>query len=172
MGASDPGLAGPDAAVRSALSEPLPGEERDADLVDLPSLAERTGLSLPLLEAVVREGLLLPRATDPDRFAVVDAEVVHAALRIVDAGVPLAELLELGRRTDTVMRDIAERAVDLFARYVRDPAVGTAGSDEAATAQMLAALGAMLPATERMIARHFRMLLLAAARERLGEGDR
>lgn len=171
MDGSESGLAGPDAAVRSALSGRLPDEEHDAELVDLPTLAERTDLSLPLLEAVAREDLLLPRLRDPDRFAVGDAEVVRAALDVVAAGVPLAELLELGRRTDAVMRDIAERAVDLFARYVRDPAVGTAGSDEAAAEQMLGALGAMLPATERLIARHFRMLLLAAARERLGDED-
>lgn len=155
-----------DAAVAAALSAPLPGED-DGELVTLEELADRAELSLPLLEALVRERLLLPAVDDPPRFRMTDASSVRAALELVDAGLPLAELLELARRADASLREIAEHAVDLFARYVRDPAVGFAPSEDAAGERMVGALHRMLPATEQLIAQHLRRLIIAEARELL-----
>lgn len=173
QGVSEPSLPRPDAAdaaLADALSEPLPGELGPAELLTLPELAERSELSLPLLEAVVREGLLAPRAGDPDRFALADAEVVRAGLRLVESGLPLAELLDLARRTDEALRAIAADAVDRFARFVRDPAHGTARDEDEAAARVVTAFRDMLPATERLVGQHFRQLLVAEARQRLGDG--
>lgn len=160
-----------DAAVAAALAGPLPGDEEDA-LVPLPELAERAELSLPLLQALARDGLLLPSAVDPPRYRLSDAGPVRAALQLVDAGLPLAELLELARRSDAALREIAEHAVELFARYVRDPAVGLSPSEDEAATKMLDALRTMLPATEQLVAQHFRRLIIVAARDLLeAEGD-
>ena len=156
-----------DAAVAAALTGPLPGEEPGGELVTLEELAARADVSVPLLEAFVREHLLLPVDDDPVRFRAADVDSVAAAVELVDAGLPLAELLDLARRADGALRGIAEHAVDLFARYVRDPAVGLAGSDEEAAEQMIGALHTMLPATQRLVAQHLRRLLVQAAIERL-----
>lgn len=158
-----------DAALAAALSAPLPGEDDGADgeLLPLPELAERTGLSLPLLEALEREGLLIARDQHPPRFAPADAEAVRAGLALVDAGLPLAELLDLARRTDEALREVAGHAVDLFVAFVRDPVQGTAATSDEAAERLVTAFRAMLPATERLVGHHFRRLLVAAARERL-----
>lgn len=158
-------LAPADAALAAALS--APAEDAD-DLLTLEELAERADVSLPLLEAIAREGFLVPRATDPDRFALEDADVVGAGLSLLEAGLPLAELLDIARRTDDAMRGIAEHAVDVFVEFVRDPVRGTSSSEEEAAEQLVGAFRTMLPATEKLVGSHFRSLLVTAARERLG----
>ncbi|MFP5309778.1 MAG: hypothetical protein ACLGIR_09405 [Actinomycetes bacterium] len=157
-----------DAALVEALATPLPGDEDPTgELVSLETLAERTELSLALLEAVVREGLLRPRLDDPPRFAVSDAASVRAGLALVEAGLPLAELLDLARRTDEAMAPIATHAVELFLGFVRDPVHGTSSSDAEASERLVRAVHEMLPAAERLVGRHFRQLVLAAAQTRL-----
>ena len=152
-----------------ALLEAL--DDGDARLETLEELARSTGISVALLEALVRGGLLLPRSSDPDRFDPADAEAIGAGLSLVEAGLPLAELLDLARAMDEAMRPIASRAVDVFAAYVRDSVEATAGSDEAAAERLVEAFRTMLPATGRLVGHHFRGLLLADARRRLTQEE-
>lgn len=157
-----------DAALAAALAGRGRGPEGErARLLTLAELAEEADLSLPLLEAVHREGFLVARAQDPPRFVLEDAEAVRAGLTLVEAGLPLAELLDLARRTDAAMRGVAEHAVEVFVQFVRDPVQGTAGSSDEAAERLVAAFQAMLPATERLVGHHFRQLLVAAARDRI-----
>jgi DNA-binding transcriptional MerR regulator len=179
-------------ALALALAGPLPGEDAPSrpvgqvagqgggapadaghQLLTLDELAERTGVSLTLLEAIAREGLLVPRVGDDERaYTVADAAAVQAGLALLEAGVPLSELLALARAHDEAMRATAEQAVDLFARYVRDPIRGSAVSDAEASERMVGALQAMLPAAGTVVAHHFRRRLLAAARARIEQDDR
>lgn len=157
-----------DAALAAALG--LGGADDGTDaLLTLTELAAAARLSLPLLEAIHREGFLVARAEDPPRFALEDAEAVRAGLALVEAGLPLAELLDLARRTDAAMQGVADHAVDLFVQFVRDPVQGTAASADEAASRLVAAFQAMLPATERLVGHHFRQLLVAAARRRLAD---
>jgi hypothetical protein len=158
-----------DAALADRLAAPLPGEDA-GELVTLEVLAERSELSLPLLEAIVREGLLLPRVEgDEPLFAVDDADTVRAGLALVEAGLPLAELLDLARHADEALRGVADQAVEAFLTYVRDAVHGTASSPDDATTRLLGAFETMLPATERLVGLHFRRLVVERARERVGE---
>lgn len=151
-----------------ALLDALGGEDELATLEDL---AELAGVSLPLLEALVRGGLLIPKAFDPDRFDVGEGEAVAAGLQLVEAGLPLAELMNLARDMDEAMRPIAARAVDVFATYVRDSVEATASSDTDAAERLVEAFRTMLPATSRLVSHHFRGLLLAYARDRMTSGE-
>ncbi|CAN5889795.1 hypothetical protein BH23ACT5_BH23ACT5_03160 [soil metagenome] len=138
------------------------------DLVSLDDLSTRTGLSLPLLEALAREGLLVPRTSDPEpRYHLADADSVRAGLEMVGAGLPLAELLEMARLADEAMRPVAEAAVDAFVRYVTDPLEGTSTTSEEAANRMVAAFETMLPAAGRLVSHHFQRLLVDDARRRL-----
>lgn len=163
---TDP-LAPADAALVAALDAPTAAD--GGELLTLEELAETAEVSLPLLEAIAREGLIVPRATDPDRYALADADVVGAGLALVEAGLPLAELLDIARRTDEAMRGIAAHAVDVFVDFVRDPVQGTAESDEEAAERLVEAFRTMLPAVETLVGSHFRSLLLAAARTRIAD---
>lgn len=143
--------------------------DEDTDLVTLPELAESSGLSLPLLEALAREGLLVARDTDPPRFHGDDAEAVRAGLEMVTAGLPLAELLEVARRADRALKPVAEAAVDTFVRFVSDPLEASASTSEEAQTRLIDALETMLPAAGRLVAHHFQRLLIDGARRRLEE---
>jgi len=157
-----------DAALAAAVGA---ADDLDAPF-DLPMLAVEVGASVTLLESVARAGLLLPHHIDADgaaRYSAADAEAVRAGLTLLDAGLPLAELLALAGPTDAAVRDVAERAVDAFLRFVRDPVLGTAVDDDEAAARLVTAYERMLPATERLVAHHLRRRLIAAALEQLAE---
>jgi DNA-binding transcriptional MerR regulator len=144
-------------------------DDRDAPH-DLAGLAAEVGAPVTLLEAVARAGLLLPHHVDNGgvpRFSAADAEAVRAGLELLDAGLPLAELLELAGPTDAAVRDVAARAVEAFLRFVRDPVLGTAPDEEVAGQRLVAAYERMLPAVERLVAHHLRRRLIMAAVERM-----
>lgn len=157
-----PPLDRPDAVLAAELS----GAEPPTLTVD--DLAERTGVSPVLLEAIEREGLLIPALVDGEkRYSSSDAATVQAGLELLDAGLPLAELLDLARRLDDALGDVADHAVELFLRFIRDPVRGTAESDDEAAVRLVDAFHRMLPAASAVVGQHFRRLLVAAARHRV-----
>jgi DNA-binding transcriptional MerR regulator len=158
-----------DEALASALAEPAPGDGA-GELLTLDRLAELTGVSPALLAALQREGLLEPVERDGEAlYSAGDARTIAAGLTLLDAGLPLGELLALARAHDRVMRGIAEQAVELFARFVRDPIRAAASSEEEAAERLVEAFRTMLPATSALVASHFERVLLAAARRRMEE---
>lgn len=168
------GLDASEEALALAIAGPLPGDAATTEeSLTLAELAERTGVSPPLLEALQREGLLVPRAADGEpRYTAADAAVVRSGLQLLESGVPLSELLELARRHDAAVRGTAEHAVELFARFVRDPIRADAADEAEYAERTVAALHAMLPATTGLVTHHFQRLLLDTARARIeAEGD-
>jgi hypothetical protein len=160
----DGALSRPDAALAAAVAD-----DEDAPF-DLDALAAEVGATRALLDAIARAGLLLPHHVDAAgvaRFSRADAEAVRAGLTLVEAGLPLGELLDIGRRTDAAVRDVADHAVEAFLRFVRDPVRGTAADESEATERLVTAYRVMLPATERLVAHHTRRRLLAAAVEQI-----
>ena len=151
----------------AALAVALTGGEVPGQLLTLSELADRTQLSLPLLQAIEREGFLATGDDDEPVYTSADADALQAGMALLEAGVPLSELLALARKQDAAMRTVAEEAVDLFARYVRDPIRGSVADPDEAAEQMVTALQAMLPATSALVTHHFRRRLLAAARARI-----
>jgi len=162
----DPSLDAPDAALAAAVVDD------GSAAFDLDGLAAEVGATRTLLDALERAGLLLPHHVDADgvaRYSSADARAIRAGMTLLDAGLPLGELLELARRTDAAVGDIATPAVDAFLRFVRDPVRGTAGSDDEAAERLVTAYQRMLPATETLVAHHLRRRLLATAASRVAE---
>ena len=159
-----------DAALIEALSTATGDTDPDGDAgsLSLEDLAERAGLPTTVVEAVAREGLLHPVPdTDPPRFSEDDLTVLRAGTTLLEAGLPLGELLDLARRTDQSLRQLADHAVEVFLHFVRDPVRGTAEDPDEAAGQLVAAFRSMLPATGELVGAHFRRLLVAAARARV-----
>jgi hypothetical protein len=158
--ASDaPPLDPTDAALAAAL-------QRDAGaLLPLEELATRSALSLPLLEALAREGLLPSRGDD--LYSEKDLGPVRSGLALLEAGLPLDELLGLAREADAALQGIADDAVELFLGFVRDPVRGTSDNPTEAADTLVNAFETMLPEAERLVGRRFGQLVLAAARLRV-----
>lgn len=157
-------LDAPDAALAAAVVD-----DGEAPF-DLDGLVAEVGSTRTLLEAVERAGLLVPHHVDAHgvaRYSAADAAAVRAGLTLLDAGLPLGELLDLARRTDEAIQGVATHAVEAFLRFVRDPVRGGAGSDDEAGQRLVTAYERMLPATEHLVAHHLRRRLLAEAAERV-----
>ncbi len=166
LGRADADLAAAVAAAR--------GESPQEELLTLERFAQRSGVPASLIQAVEREGIRLGRAEDgSERYTAADIEMVRAALKLLEFGLPLGELLALARDTHTAMVGVAERAVELFDEHVRKPIRDTSGSDEAAAAQLVEAFRMLLPAVTDLVANHFRRVLLETAEDHIDRlGDR
>jgi DNA-binding transcriptional MerR regulator len=143
-------------------------DSRSEEWLTIDALAERSGIPLPLLEAVEREGLLVPRLHGGEpRYTPADVEAAAAGLRLLQQGLPLPELLELARTHCAAVRATAERAVELFDAYVRHPLQHHDEGGDPAALRLVAAFEELLPATLTIVAHHFRRTLLAVAQEHI-----
>jgi DNA-binding transcriptional MerR regulator len=150
-------------AVAVARSESL-----DTELLSLEEFAARSGVPASLIQAVEREGIELGRSVDGEvHYTAADIEIVRGALRLLEYGLPVSDLLALARDTNEAMIGLAGRAVELFDRHVRKPIIDTAGSSEVAAQQLVEAFDVLLPAVTNLVANHFRRVLLAEAEGRL-----
>jgi DNA-binding transcriptional MerR regulator len=161
LGAADADLAAAVAAAR--------GDGGDAaELLTLEGFAHQSGVPASLIQAVEREGIRLGRRVDgQERYTAADIELVRSALRLLEFGLPLSDLLSLARDADSAMRGLAERAVELFDEHVRKPIRDTAGDDRRAAEQMVEAFGELLPAVTQLVSEHFRRVLLETAEEHI-----
>lgn len=156
-----------DADLALAVAAARGGTAHD-ELLALDEFADRSGVPASLIQAVEREGIELGRVVDGEtRYTAADIDMVRGALRLLEYGLPLGELLELARDTNEAMVALASRAVELFDTYVRKPIRDTAASEEAAAGQLVEAFDALLPAVTNLVANHFRRVLLDRAEERL-----
>ena len=112
LGLADAGLA---AAVAAERADPVDGE-----LLNLDAFAASSGVPASSIQAVEREGIRIGHQVDGEtRYTTADIELVRTALRLLDHGLPLGDLLSLARDADDAMRGLADRAVDLFDEHVR-----------------------------------------------------
>jgi hypothetical protein len=145
-------------------------EPGDDELLTLEELAETSSISPVVIAMLVREGWIVPHVTESgERFDRADLGAVSAGLRLVEAGLPMAELLDLARRMDEAMDPVARLAVDVFARFVRDSVEASAASTDEAASTLQRAVDEMLPATSALVGEHFRRLVVKHATARLVE---
>lgn len=153
-----------DAVLLNALE---PGAD---DLLTTDELATMSQTSPVVISLLVREGWIVPHSTpEGERFDRGDLGAVTAGLRLVEAGLPMAELLDLARKMDQAMDPVASMAVDVFARFVRDSIQAAATSSGEAASVLLRAVDEMLPATAELVGEHFRRLVVKHATARLSE---
>jgi DNA-binding transcriptional MerR regulator len=142
------------------------GEDDQAATLTLDELATASGVPASLIQAVEREGIAVGWRVDGEiRYSIADVEVVRTALRLLEFGLPVGELLSLARDADAALRTLAVRAVDLFDAHVREPIRDTVG--DPGGARTAEAFEALLPAVTALIANHFRRVVLEEAERRL-----
>ena len=123
-----------------------------------------TGTAGLLLEGAVR--LLVPVSDGADaRYPAADLEAIGAGLKLLAAGVPLAELMDLGREHAESVERTSRRAVDLFDRHVRERIQAEGRDRAAAERELLELFNQLLEASGTLVRHHFERTLLRAARE-------
>ena len=139
-----------------------------AATLTLDELATASGVPGSLIQAAEREGIAIGRRVAGEmRYSLADAEVMRTALRLLEFGLPVGELLALAREADAALRAIAVRAVELFDAHVREPIRDTAGASPEGAARTVEAFEALLPAVTSLISNHFRRVVLEEAERRL-----
>jgi DNA-binding transcriptional MerR regulator len=140
----------------------------DAELLSLDDLAGRVGVPAALLEAVAREGLVVPQQRGGQSgYTPADADVLRAGLRLLEAGFPLPDLLALARRHHDATRAIAADAVEMFDTHVRHPIQRSDLTDDEKAERLVEAFRTLLPTATTLVANHFRSVLLEIAQEHL-----
>ncbi|HEY4938380.1 MAG TPA: MerR family transcriptional regulator [Actinomycetota bacterium] len=164
-----------DEALASALARTLPGalpgddaggDKDPEELLTLEEFAERTGIPEALIQVIERQGLLVAPPGDGPRYTSADVRAASAGIALLEAGLPLDELLALAKEHDRAARATAARAVELFDAYVRAPIREESQSDAEAAERLVEAFRTLLPATTRLVAHHFQRVLLATAQAR------
>ena len=160
-----------DADLAAAVAAARGDRGAHAELLSLEGFSQRSGVPASLIQAVEREGIRLGRSIGgEERYTAADIDLVRTALRLLEFGLPLGDLLALARDADASMRRLAERAVELFDEHVRKPIRDTAGDDDRRAAdQMVEAFAQLLPVVTQLVSDHFRRVLLETAEEHIEE---
>jgi DNA-binding transcriptional MerR regulator len=134
-------------------------------------LAAESGVPEALIRAVEEAGILEPvRVGSGAHYTDADLELARAALTLLNENLPLPELLALAIHHADSVREVVDRAIELFDGYVRRDRAG----GERAPAVVVEAFRRMLPAVTGLVAQHFHRTLVARALarlERLGDRD-
>jgi DNA-binding transcriptional MerR regulator len=159
-----------DAELAAAVAAARGDGASDGELLTLEAFSQRSGVPASLIQAVEREGIRFGRSVDgEERYTTSDIEMVRTALRLLEFGLPLRDLLDLAREADQAMRSLAEKAVDLFDEHVRKPIRDTVGDPQEVSAQTVEAFAELLPAVTKLVSDHFRRVLLETAEEHIEE---
>jgi DNA-binding transcriptional MerR regulator len=162
-------LLAPDAgsgALRRTLAE-----ARGPRALTREELAAESGVPEDLIAAIEGAGLVEPMEVGArPSYAEADVEMARGALALLREGFPLQDLLGLAIGHADHVRDLVDRAIDLFNRHVRRTRAGA----ERDPAEVAAAFKRIMPAVLALVAHHFHRTLVARALARLdrqGEGD-
>ena len=146
-------------------------------------LAASTGVSELLIETIERAELLAPLHADVEpRYTDADRRSVEAARLLLESGFPVQDLLPLARRHAQHTDEIADGAIELFERHVRQgggdapPSRGaappTSGHAPPSSERVTEIFRELLPAATTLVALHFQRTLIERARARLARaGD-
>ncbi len=94
-----------DADLAAAVAEARGETGADDRSLDLEDFAAMSGVPASLIQAVEREGIRIGRAVDGEmRYTPADTELVRTALRLLEFGLPLGDLLGLARDADGALR--------------------------------------------------------------------
>jgi DNA-binding transcriptional MerR regulator len=141
-------------ALRAAL------EEGRSEAVYKPrEFARALGIPYPLLVSLEKSGLLVPQpGGDGDqRYTQGDLEVTRGALKLLESGVPLHDLLGLAVEHDRA-------TIDLFDDHIRKR---TRDGKEESAETVAEAYRELLPVVTGLVAHHFQRVLVRRALERL-----
>lgn len=160
-------IAGPEAAASGdALLAALRQERSGARSLSRAELASEAGVPEALIRGAEAAGLLQPLQLDgEEQFSESDLELTRAGLRILEAGLPLDELLAQAVRHARNVQQLCDAAIELFDRHVRKR--GPAAQDPEAISQIFRAL---LPEVTRVVALHFQRTLVQRALQRIEGG--
>ncbi|HZQ57259.1 MAG TPA: helix-turn-helix domain-containing protein [Acidimicrobiales bacterium] len=155
---------GPAAPATSPVASP------DDELLTLRQLSELTGVPTALLRSLEASGVLRPRRIESElRYTDWDVRAVGMLLSLLGSGLPMEEFMRVARLQIAAANDVAEGAVGLFLRYIRDPLRARGLPDDEESERMVSGFRQMLEATTLLVAYNFQRTVLGALQAELDE---
>lgn len=138
----------------------IPATGGDDERLSLAGLAERTRVPLAVLRSLEASGVIRARwGSEGAYHTAADVRAVRMLLTLIGAGLPMEEFLRLARLQISTMEEVAVGAVELYARYVREPlrSVGLPAGEEKERAE--AAFNLLVQAATSLVAYGFERML-------------
>lgn len=139
-------------------SDPLFGALQSSDrTVSFEQLVELSGFPTEIIELAVDAGLVRAVPTDPGRFDREAVTMLTAGSALLEAGLPLEELLGVAMRHAEHVETVVDEAIELFQRHL-EPGERDRRADIVAD---------LVPLVSDLVAGHFRQTLVDRASSRL-----
>lgn len=90
---------------------------------------------------------------------------LSAGMKLLEAGVPVDDLIELGRQQGACLQQVARKAVQIFDRHVRERIQAEGRSQPEESDMLLGPFSELLEASSNLVRHQFQRTLLRAARE-------
>lgn len=137
------------------------GSGGDEERLNLGELAERARVPPGLLRSLEASGLLRPLHIENDRrYTAGDVRAVRMVVSLVGAGVPMEDFMQVARTQIDAASSVAEGAVELFLRYVRQPLVEASLPAAEEADRLVAAFRLMLHAATELVAYNIQRMML------------
>jgi len=158
-----------DEALVAAVTAPTAPED---ETLTLDELSARSGIPIAVIHALEQAEILAPvsiSGAGAEQFRASDVQALSAGMRLLEAGIPLQDLLALATEHARNTAQTARRAVELFDHHIRER-LQAEGSGPDVSTRLMELFGELLDASAFLVEHHFRRALLRAAREHV-EGD-
>lgn len=132
----------------------------------LREVAERAKVPTAMLRSLEASGVLRPRRIgDEVRYTPADVEAVRMLLALLGSGLPMEEFMRVARVQLDAAEDVADGAVDLFLRYVREPLLASKMPSKEEAERLVAGLRLMMHATSTLMTYTFQRMVLNKVQE-------
>jgi DNA-binding transcriptional MerR regulator len=150
------------------LADTFSASDAEEERLTLRQVAERTRVPPSMLRSLEASGVLQPRVDLPQTpYTTADVKAVRMLLSLISGGLPIEEFMAVARTQIETNASVAQGAIDLFFRYVREPMLDSALDEDKEAEQLVAALGLMLQATTTLISYNFQRRVLNGIAEEL-----
>jgi DNA-binding transcriptional MerR regulator len=122
---------------------------------DLAELGEKTHIPIPILSALIKEGILRPIDPGAGTFTNADVALGRLGLELLGTGIALPSLLALSNRFIRAIDPIVSEAVELFDDSIR--------SDGASDDEVMARFDEVFELVTKLVSLYFQRTLAATA---------
>lgn len=148
-------------AAAPALADTFSAVDIAEERLTLRQVAERTRVPPSMLRSLEASGVLQPRNDDAGTpYSTADVKAVRMLLSLISGGLPIEEFMAVARTQIETNDAVAQGAIDLFFRYVREPMLDSGLPEDEEAERLVAALAMMLQATTTLISYNFQRRVL------------
>lgn len=156
----------PRPAARGDITDAVLASENET--LTLVELAERTRTPPAMLRSLEGSGIIRPHTVGGERrYTSADVRAVRMLLSLLGSGLPMEEFMRVARVQLEAADAVAEGAVDLFLRYVREPLLASNVPAREEADRLVAGFRLMLQAVTELLAYNVQRTVLSKLQDEI-----